>query len=1192
MAHSPRSTESGVIVDYNASPSPHSHYTTPITDSINASPPPMGVASDSHSNLSGGQSYGAKQRPTSIQHARNASSPGGLQHFMADSRLGSSLSASSNGHWNAMELGSPLRRPQAFPVRGTTGRMTGDMSYNASVNSQAYMRPSVAGNPRPFSSSSMHSHSSASSGDQTSTDRVLIQATLDNEHFSVVNVSGLDSAPAIKACILGKLPIGNKDPNQWGLARTEIGSTDSGSSPLIDDNTLLALCLQFGDDKGTIKFLVLPTRSIQPVMPLSSSIETRSTDVSRGRTSASPTHVMPINATLPWHNPHNPSSSFHEAMALGQWPVPTSSRRAPPNPSPSWGNPVSFSLRTDSQTPFNSSASVSNRPAPQTQRLMIPSVNLQPGMVAPSMVSMSSSHAQQRFSANEAPASLQPANPISRQAPSPPIGSHMPSTPAAPSPHTPVQASPRMDMNWEVSAAPPAYEQALSHSTSSHEPSPQHALRSTTMPSWPPLQPKARSSSHSSIEPHPVLATRASTAPNFNDGRSDSSNSHINSENRQSVYPLFKSEQRSDSQERRDAERGLRPLPTLPSPSSASASITNSSPGSIKPNDHNSGASHWDANAQRYSSSRDHGSSITTATSVSTPRSSTGEEEQRNASMQRVMQYIRCNEQRQAEATPLFDSFSDDTLGGTFAQPLDASTLRENDTFRPEFSAMNLSTGEATLTAHRPVLTLAISPSSETAAKAMPSSFRESGSAQQKHALIERRSSFADRDEQWAFRPPTEQLYEQLDELFPRHDLDKPLTDTSNTPSATDATKSATPISSGSSSQPNSSVQFTPKPARNLARSQHHSIRVIAQNRKRFLEKTKHVERRRATRDSSLLERRRSTKLWGGRMVEMRTNGPESVGLVPDTTVGPEVEPNARPVFKWVKGDLIGKGTFGRVYLALNATTGEMIAVKQVELPQTSADRDSSRQRDVVAALRSEIETLKDLDHPNVVTCLGFEQTSDTLSIFLEYVPGGSIGSCLRKHGKFDEDTVSSFLNQTLHGLAYLHKQGILHRDLKADNLLVDFQGTCKISDFGTVRRSDDIYSNVENMSLQGSIFWMAPEVVGLSRKGYSAKVDIWSLGCVVLEMLAGRRPWSDEEAIQAMFKIGAERRAPPIPADCKPSKPAAHFLRNCFEIDPDRRPTASRLLEHVFAWPSPDYSFEKSALYTALHTHKPSSLD
>ena len=89
------------------------------------------------------------------------------------------------------------------------------------------------------------------------------------------------------------------------------------------------------------------------------------------------------------------------------------------------------------------------------------------------------------------------------------------------------------------------------------------------------------------------------------------------------------------------------------------------------------------------------------------------------------------------------------------------------------------------------------------------------------------------------------------------------------------------------------------------------------------------------------------------------------------------------------------------------------------------------------------------------------------------------------------------------------------------------------------MRRSEDVYGDVASMSLQGSIFWMAPEVVAQSKRGYSAKVDIWSLGCVALEMLAGRRPWSDQEAVEAMFKLGAERRAPPIPPDVRLSKAA-----------------------------------------------------
>ncbi len=310
------------------------------------------------------------------------------------------------------------------------------------------------------------------------------------------------------------------------------------------------------------------------------------------------------------------------------------------------------------------------------------------------------------------------------------------------------------------------------------------------------------------------------------------------------------------------------------------------------------------------------------------------------------------------------------------------------------------------------------------------------------------------------------------------------------------------------------------------------SIRLVAQDRKKLLDRVQKRPVSQETESSSGLLRRRSTKLWGTKVVEMTPGQelatPASASSAESPSSDSSSSSSAKPVFKWVKGDLIGKGTYGRVYLALNATTGEMIAVKQVELPRTASDREDSRQKGVVAALKSEIETLKDLDHPHIVSYLGFEETTTFLSIFLEYVPGGSVGSCLRKHGKFEEPTIKSFLHQILDGLAYLHSKGILHRDLKADNILVDFEGICKISDFGTVRRSDDIYGNVENMSLQGSIFWMAPEVVSLSKKGYSAKIDIWSLGCVVLEMFAGRRPWSDDEAVQAMFKIGAERKAPP----------------------------------------------------------------
>jgi len=110
----------------------------------------------------------------------------------------------------------------------------------------------------------------------------------------------------------------------------------------------------------------------------------------------------------------------------------------------------------------------------------------------------------------------------------------------------------------------------------------------------------------------------------------------------------------------------------------------------------------------------------------------------------------------------------------------------------------------------------------------------------------------------------------------------------------------------------------------------------------------------------------------------------------------------------------------------MNATTGEFLAVKQVEV--NKSDAGTGHQKQMIDALNQEIETMKDLDHANIVQYLGCERKDMSMSIFLEYISGGSVGSCLRKHGKFEEPVVRSLCRQTLDGLAYLHKEGILHR--------------------------------------------------------------------------------------------------------------------------------------------------------------------
>jgi serine/threonine protein kinase len=95
----------------------------------------------------------------------------------------------------------------------------------------------------------------------------------------------------------------------------------------------------------------------------------------------------------------------------------------------------------------------------------------------------------------------------------------------------------------------------------------------------------------------------------------------------------------------------------------------------------------------------------------------------------------------------------------------------------------------------------------------------------------------------------------------------------------------------------------------------------------------------------------------------------------------------------------------------------------------------------------------------------------------------------------------------------------VILQDLKADNILVENTGICKISDFSIAKRTDS--ENAEAFTAMcGTIFWMAPEVVKAGKKGYTSKIDIWSVGCVVLEMWAGRRPWEDEESYAVIFKV------------------------------------------------------------------------
>ncbi|KAJ6512761.1 kinase-like domain-containing protein [Mycena sanguinolenta] len=270
--------------------------------------------------------------------------------------------------------------------------------------------------------------------------------------------------------------------------------------------------------------------------------------------------------------------------------------------------------------------------------------------------------------------------------------------------------------------------------------------------------------------------------------------------------------------------------------------------------------------------------------------------------------------------------------------------------------------------------------------------------------------------------------------------------------------------------------------------------------------------------------------------------------------------------------------------MALNANNGELMAVKRVETSQTASERADSRQLEIVEALKFESNILKDLEHPNIVQCLGFEETPYTLNIFLEYVPGGTIGSCRQKHGKFDQDVTKWFTSQILAGLEYLHSTGILHRDLKGDNILVQTSGVCKISNF-EMSKKEDVQGQAFT-GMKGTVFWMAPEVLHANNKqGYDSKVDIWSVGCVVLEMWTGERPWAGEEIIPVMLKLYTEKLPPPIPQGVLSglSELALDFHRECFAMDPRQRPTAAVLRNHPYLQRTPSWVFQLSDIERSI---------
>ncbi|XP_063063216.1 mitogen-activated protein kinase kinase kinase 22 [Engraulis encrasicolus] len=266
-----------------------------------------------------------------------------------------------------------------------------------------------------------------------------------------------------------------------------------------------------------------------------------------------------------------------------------------------------------------------------------------------------------------------------------------------------------------------------------------------------------------------------------------------------------------------------------------------------------------------------------------------------------------------------------------------------------------------------------------------------------------------------------------------------------------------------------------------------------------------------------------------------------------------------RAPVNWRQGKLLGRGAFGEVYLCYDADTGRELAVKQVPFDPTC--QDTSKE---VNALECEIQLLKNLHHERIVQYYGSLRDPDTkkLSIFVEFMPGGSIKDQLKAYGALTEKVTRRYTRQILQGVSYLHNNMIVHRDIKGANILRDSSGNVKLGDFGAGKRIQTICMSGSSgiKSVTGTPYWMSPEVI--NGEGYGRKADVWSVACTVVEMLTQKPPWAEFEAMAAIFKIATQPTKPTLPDGV--SDACRDFLRQVF-VEEKWRPTADLLLSHPF---------------------------
>mmetsp|Transcript_2635 Transcript_2635/g.6049 ORF Transcript_2635/g.6049 Transcript_2635/m.6049 type:complete len:575 (-) Transcript_2635:295-2019(-) len=266
-----------------------------------------------------------------------------------------------------------------------------------------------------------------------------------------------------------------------------------------------------------------------------------------------------------------------------------------------------------------------------------------------------------------------------------------------------------------------------------------------------------------------------------------------------------------------------------------------------------------------------------------------------------------------------------------------------------------------------------------------------------------------------------------------------------------------------------------------------------------------------------------------------------------------------REVGPYMNLEKIGKGAFATVYLGMHRDTGAKVAIKGINLEKANEKE--------TAQINSEINILRDLNHPNIVRLLDIQRTTKHIFIIMEYCSGGDLSKYIKKHRMIKENKARTLLRQLACGLECLRNKKLMHRDLKPANLLIEGKESeelvLKIADFGFARHLEAEMAQTQC----GTPLYMAPEI--LENKPYDSAAELWSVGAILFEMVTGRAPFKAPNQFQLIQKIKKTGKGLVVSKEYKDkfglSDDCARLIEGLLKRNPKDRMNFENFFKHPF---------------------------